>query len=128
MPGELPHELVHVFQLQGRPVGIALAPLRVRVEPHRERLGEVLVGMALRVPGIEVQHEALAVGLGAVLGDTRPTTAEQLEPLAAALQLVGVVDGVAGLVAQDLDAPVVGAAFDLEHLRSSSCSSRGCAR
>ena len=118
MPGELLHELVHVLELlQRRPVVVALAPLRVRVEPHRERLGEVLVGMALRVPGIEVQHEALAVRLRRVvlgiLGRRRP---EQLEPLAPALQLVGVVDGVPGLVAQDLDAPVVRAALDLEHL------------
>ena len=118
MPGELLHELVHVLELlQRRPVVVALAPLRVRVEPHRERLGEVLVGMALRVPGIEVQHEALAVRLRRVvlgiLGRRRP---EQLEPLAAALQLVGVVDGVAGLVAEDLDAPVVRAALHLEHL------------
>ena len=86
MPGELLHELVHVLELlQRRPVGVALAPLRVRLEPHREGLGEVLVGMALRVPGVEVQDEALAVGLRrVVLGILRRRRPEQLEPLAAA--------------------------------------------
>ena len=60
---ELAHQLVHVLELpQRRPALVALAPLRLRVEPDRERLGEILVGMALRVPGVEVDDEALAVG------------------------------------------------------------------
>ena len=44
--------------------------------------------------------------------------AEQLLPSAALPQLVGVVDRVTGLVAQDLQAPCLGAPFDLEHLRA----------
>ena len=45
------HQRVHVLQLlQRRPPGVALLPVRVRRQPDREGLGEVLVGMALRVP------------------------------------------------------------------------------
>ena len=64
---DLPHQLVHVFELLQRgPVLVAPAPLGSRVQPHRKRLGEVLVGMALRVPVVDVQDEAAAVRLGRV--------------------------------------------------------------
>ena len=74
--------------------------------------------MALRVPGVEVQHEALAVRPRRVeLGIRLRRAAEDLAPLPAQPQPEGVVDGVARLVAQDAHAPLVFAAFDFEHLR-----------
>ena len=74
--------------------------------------------MALRVPGVEVEDEALAVGLGRVELRVRLTVrAEDLAPLPLQPQLEGVVDGVAGLVADDAHAPLVLPALDLEHLR-----------
>ncbi len=116
---QLAHHLVDVFELlDRRPVVVPLAPLRFRLEPHREGFGKVFVGMALRVPRVEMEDEALAVRLGrVVLGIRRRRRAEQLEPLAPPLELIGVVDGVAGLVAENLHAPLVLAAFDFEHLR-----------
>ena len=96
---------------------VARAPVRLRVQPDREGLGEVLVGMALRVPAVEMQHEALAVRLRRVeLRIGLVGRAEDLLPPAPLPQLVGVVDRVAGLVPEDLHAPLRRAPFDLEHL------------
>ena len=73
--------------------------------------------MALRVPRIEMEHEALAVGLGRVeLRIRLARRAEGVLPLAAPPQPERVVDGVAGLVPEDAHAPFVFAALDLEHL------------
>ena len=61
---ERPHQRVHVFELLPRlPARVALPPLAVRRQPHGKRLGEILVRMALRVPRVEMQDEALAVRL-----------------------------------------------------------------
>src|SRR5688572_27762216 len=66
-PTERVHQTVHVLQLAQRaPTGVTLAPLAVRCQPHGERFGEVFVGMALGIPGVEVEHEALAIGLGCI--------------------------------------------------------------
>ena len=93
-------------------------PFARRRQPHRERLGEVLVGMALRVPRVEVKHVALAVRLrGVELRIGLGRRSKDVTPLAAAPQTVGVVDGMAGFVAQDAHAPLVLAALHLEHLR-----------
>ena len=118
LAGEVLHQGVHVLQLlQRRPVGVAGAPVGRRVQPDRERLGEVLVGMALRVPAVEMQHEALAVRLRVVILRIRLVRrAEDLLAPAALPQLVGVVDGVAGFVAQDAHAPLRRAPFDLQHV------------
>src|SRR6185295_20078846 len=87
------------------------------MEPDRERLGEVLVRMALGVPEIQVKHEALAVGLRSiVLGVRNRGFAERLPPLAAATKTVRIVDGVAGLMPQNPHAPLWIAPFHLEHL------------
>ena len=75
--------------------------------------------MALRVPAVEMQDEALAVRLRrVVVGILHVGRAEHLLTAPPLAQLVGVVDGVPGLVAQDLHAPLGRAAFDLEHLRA----------
>ena len=120
LAGELAHQRVHVLQLlQRRPVRVAAPPVGIRVEPHRERLREVLVRVALRVPAVEVQDEALAVGLRrVVVGILHVRRAEELLAPPPLTQLVGVVDGVSRLVPQDLQAPRVGAPLDLEHLRA----------
>ncbi len=97
---------------------IPLSPLSVWRQPQRERLGKVFVGMTLRVPRVEVQHEVLGVRLGrVVLRIGQLVIAEQLAPLALATQLKRVVDGVAGFVPQNAHARVVIAALHFEHLR-----------
>ena len=87
-----------------------------RLEPHRERLGEILGGMGLRIPRTEVLHEAAAARtrpVGVRIGERcRP---ENLAPAAAAPQPIGRVDRVARLVAQDAHQPVAVAAFDFAH-------------
>ena len=73
--------------------------------------------MALRVPRIEMQHEALAVWLRRVelrIGLARRS--KRVLPLTAAAQTKRVVDGMSGFVPEDAHAPLVFAAFDLEHL------------
>ena len=116
---QLPHQRVKVFELgERRPSGVAAAPVRFRREPDGERLGEVLVGMALRVPRVDVLHEALAVRLRIVeLRIRLRRAAKQRTPLPPQAQLVDVVDHVPGFVPENAHAPLVIAAFDLEHLR-----------
>ena len=118
LAGELAHQRVQVLQLlQRRPVPVAAPPVGIRVEPDRERFREILVRMALRVPAVEVQDEALAVGLRrVVVGILHVRRAEDLLAPPPLTQLVRVVDGMSGLVPQDLQAPRVRAPLDLEHL------------
>ena len=115
---DLPHQLVDVLELpEDGPPRVPLPPVRVGREPHRERLGEVLVRMALRVPLLQVYDEAPAVRpRHVVVAVALRRLAE--EPLAAAAQAepVGVLDGVPRLVAQEPHAPLGRAALDLEHV------------
>ncbi len=93
-------------------------PVRFRIEPHGERLGEIFVRMALRVPVIEVLDEALAVRLRRVvlrIGDRRIT--EDAPARRPASQRVRVVDCMADFVTQDLQAREFVAALHLKHLR-----------
>ena len=112
------HQLVHVFELlDRRPSRVARLPLCFRRQPDGEGLGKILVGMALRVPRVQVLDEALAVRARRVkLGIRLRRAAENLAALAAQPQLVGVVDDVTGFVAQDAHAPLVFAALDRQHL------------
>ena len=116
----LPHQRVHVFQLLQRlPAAVALAPLiRRRGHPDGERLGEVLVGVRLRVPVGEVPYEASAVG-------TRPVgfrrilrigTAEYALPLLARGEMIGMIDGMAALVPQQHLAPFRCSSLHFQHL------------
>ena len=118
LAGDLGHQLVDIFELlQRRPAGIALAPVGARLQPDREGLGEVLVGMALRIPQPQMLDVILARRIGPVVARIAGRgTAEQFLPAAAALQPVGVLDDVAGLVAQDAHAFGARAAFDVEDL------------
>src|SRR5581483_5832550 len=111
------HQPVDIFELLERgPAAIALAPVGVRLEPHRERLRPVLVRMRLRVPVAEVQHEALAVGSRHVgVGVARARAAEVALPVAPPVQLIGVQERVPGFVAQQLHALGGRAALDFEH-------------
>ena len=73
--------------------------------------------MALRVPVVEVLHEVLARrphAVGAAV--RRAVPPERLAPVGAAVQPVGVVERVRGLVPQQLHAQLVRGAFGLEHL------------
>src|SRR5262245_11481040 len=52
------HQLVDIFELlECGPAGVARAPVRARLEPHRKRLGEIFVRMTLRVPEPKVLNE-----------------------------------------------------------------------
>src|SRR5258708_18789239 len=64
---QIAHELVDVLELlQGAPAGIPPPPLRAWREPDRERLGEVLVRMGLRVVLAQVLDVPLTRGVRAV--------------------------------------------------------------
>ena len=118
LAGQVLHQVVHVLQLaESGPARVARPPFALQAEPDRERLGEILVRVALRVPRVEVEHEALAVRPGrVVLGVGIGRAAEQLLSAPAPPQAIGVLDGVTGLVAQDPEAPLPGPALYLEHL------------
>src|SRR5688572_25533068 len=99
--GEVRHQLVHVLELaERRPSRVPLPPAPSRLEPDREGLGEVLVRVRLRVPEVEVQHEALARWPWPVeVRIPLRGLPEELLPAPAALELVRVLDGVPRLVA-----------------------------
>jgi hypothetical protein len=70
-------------------------------QPHRERLGKVLVGMLLRVPPGDVPHEAAREGNRLVAVDVGPIErSEQVEPLLRLVELVRVVERVPRFVAE----------------------------
>src|SRR5262249_55967686 len=65
---KLAHEPIHVLQLPlSRPAYVLRSPLRLRIEPDGERLGKVLIRMALGVPVVEMVDEAFAVGFWRVV-------------------------------------------------------------
>src|SRR5262245_42919444 len=75
--------------------------------------------MALRVPAIEVKHEAFAVRLGGVVHRIlHVRRAEQLLPAATLTKFVRIVDRVTRLVPEDLHAPGFVSSLDFEHLRA----------
>ena len=74
------------------------------------------VGMRLRVPLAQVMHVAAAAGARAVARRVRQRgRTEHLAPALAAAQPIGVVERVAGLVAQDAHQPARVAALGLVH-------------
>jgi hypothetical protein len=98
-------ELVRPLDLPGvveaAPARIHLAPVRVGREPDREGLREVLVRVLLRVPARDVADEIARERQRIVLVRIRfPEHAEQRLPLGSLVELVGVVEGVSGLVAE----------------------------
>ncbi len=101
--GDLRHQFVDIFELlEGRPPGIALAPIRAGGEPDREGLGEILVRVALGIPERQVLDVTPARRVRAVVvGVAGRGAAEQLLPAAAALQLEGYLQRMSGLMAQD---------------------------
>ena len=110
-------QVVYVLELSERgPAGIASPPFAARPKPDRERLREILVRMALGVPEAQVLHEMLAGGIRPIVARIMPRgRAEQLLPTPAALQLVGMLHGMARLVTENGHALGPGAALDLEH-------------
>src|SRR5436190_17951659 len=117
LAGDFLHQLVDIFELlERRPAGVAGPPVRTRSQPYRKSLREILVWMALRIPAPEVLHITPAGRIGPVVARIafrgRP---EQLPPAPAALQLVGVLYGMAGLMTENGHALGPGAALDVEH-------------
>jgi hypothetical protein len=99
---ELTHDVVDVLQLlEARPASIDLAPGRSGCEPHGKGLGEVFVGMLLRVPAGDVAHKLAREWARFILFQVRKHhVAEQRAPSFGFVQLVCVVERVARLVAQ----------------------------
>src|SRR6266496_2592390 len=117
LPGDFVHQLVDIFELlERRPAGIARPPVRTRPQPDRKGLGEILVRMALRIPAPKVLDIAPAGRIGPVIARVAfRGWAEQLLPAPAAVQLVGVLHGMAGFMTEDGHALGPGATLDLEH-------------
>ncbi len=112
------HQPLDILQLlEHRPALVAVGPCRIWCQPNCEGLRKVLIRMALRIPHIEVPHEAPAIGPGAVIfGIGFRRASKDLLPKAEAAEAIGIFYGVACLMPQDAHAPVRGPALDLEHL------------
>src|SRR5215467_9358681 len=68
LAGNLAHQLVDIFELFERgPVGVAGAPMRAWPQPYGKSLGEVLIGMTLRIPQPQVLNVIAAGGIGPVV-------------------------------------------------------------
>ena len=93
-------DAIDVLQLgQRAPAFVALSPLRARREPDRERFGEIFIRMLLRVPPGHVANELPRERNGTVIvaiGAAKRT--EEIAPLSRLVELVGVVECVAGLM------------------------------
>src|SRR4051812_17266265 len=115
--GDFLHQLVDIFELlERRPAGIACPPVRTRPQPYRKGLGEILGRMALRIPAPQVLDIAPAGRIGPVIARVAfRGRAEQLLPAPAAVQLVGVLHGMAGFMTENGHALGPGAPFDFEH-------------
>ena len=108
---------IHVEQLLHRaPALISLPPVGAGCQPYREGLGEVFVGMLLRVPALHVPHELTREGNRLVAIAVRPPErSEALTPFLRFIKRVGVVESVAGLMPHvHHDLPRI---FNIVHLR-----------
>src|SRR5205085_11208036 len=104
--GDLLHQPIHKLQLaQSRPALVPPPPARARGQPDRERLRKILVGVALGVPVVQVQHVLTAVRLGLVVRRVRPRGwTERLPPARLSAEPVGMIDRMIRLLTQDLHA------------------------
>src|SRR5262245_39381621 len=117
LAGDFVHQLVDIFKLfERRPAGIPCPPVRPRPQPHRKGLGEILVRMALRIPKPKMLDVTPAGRIGPIVERIALRgQAEQLLPASAAVQLVGLLHRVAGLMTENGHALGPGAALDVEH-------------
>src|SRR6185437_15320163 len=121
LSADLGHQLVDILELaqRYRPRGVARAPAAPRPHPDGERLGEILVGMTLRVPESQVLDMLLARRVRPILIGIRLGRApEEVAPPASVVQAIGVLNRVSGFVPQNAHALAVRAAFQIQHLRA----------
>jgi hypothetical protein len=111
---------IDIFELlESFPAAITLAQLLDRRgEPDRKRFGEVFIGMGLGVPVGQVADKTAAVGtrrigFGGVVG---VGTAENVPPVPALRELIGVINRMSALVTEEHHAPFGGSAFHFHHL------------
>ena len=112
------HQFAYVFEFSQRlPASITRAPVQPRREPNRKRLGKILIGMALRVPIVEIDDVTAAewtwpVGIRCFLPRCAP---EDLAPLFLAGKLIGVGVGVRCFMPHQFHKPFRRTALDFEH-------------
>src|SRR5215470_15001051 len=106
LPGDFRHQLVDIFQLlQCRPSGVTRSPIRAGPEPHGKRFGEIFIWMALRVPESQVLDEMPAGRIRSIIARIalRGST-EQLLPSTTPLELIGVLQHMAGFMTKNAHA------------------------
>src|SRR3984893_6244222 len=115
--GDFVHQLVDIFKLlERRPAGIPCPPVRTRPQPHRKGLGEILVRMTLRIPEPKMLDITPTRWIGPIVERIAfRGQAEQLLPASAAMQLVGLLHRMAGLMTENGHALGPSAALDVEH-------------
>src|SRR5262252_10198708 len=112
--GNFFHQLINIFQFsQSSPAAIATSPVRTRLKPDGESLGKIFRRMGLRIPGIEVEDIAPAVGLRFIRGwiGSRKR-AKGPSPAALEVQTERIIDGVSGFVTKNSHALDISAALD----------------
>src|SRR5918996_5102073 len=109
--------MVHVFEfVQSFSVSVLLLPVQVGREPNRDGFGKIFLGMALRIPALEVAHESLAIGSGAkTFRVFERRRAEYFLPAAILFEEKGMIQHMAHLMAQQPHAPGLGAPFRFQH-------------
>src|SRR5215471_3932499 len=117
---EAGHDVVDVFQFSlCSPSLILPAPTLSGLKPYCERFSEVLGGMRLGVPCIQIEHVVPASRLGLVPFRVRDTVgAEGILPAPPHMKPVRVIDRMSSLVTQDAQALAFAGPFNLKHLRT----------
>src|SRR5215470_11848418 len=106
LPGDFRHQLVDIFELlQCWPSGVTRSPTRAGPKPHRKRFGEIFIRMALCVPEPQVLDEMSAGRIRSIIARIALRgPAEQLLPSTTALELVGVLQHMAGFMTKNAHA------------------------
>src|SRR6516225_6355818 len=113
---EAAHNVIDVFQFSLCSSFLILpAPTLSRLEPYGERFSEVLGGMRLGVPCIQIEHVVPASRLGLVPFRVRHSVgAEGIPPTPPRMKPVRVVDRMSSLVTQNAQALAFAGPFNLK--------------
>src|SRR6266566_4465117 len=106
LPGDFRHQRIDIFKLlQCWPSGVTRSPIRTGPKPHGKCFGEIFIRMALGVPEPQVLDKMPAGRIRSIIARIALRgPAEQLLPSTTALELIGVLQHMAGFMTKNAHA------------------------